>query len=51
MFHKRYIRSVILMLFLSEGQAGEAWEPSKTAVFFGISRNTGQHKERQLSGN
>jgi len=28
-------------ILLSEGQEGQAWEPAKMAVFFGISESTG----------
>jgi hypothetical protein len=39
-FHQCSI--LILILLLSEGQVGEAWEPSKKAMLFRISWSTGQ---------
>jgi hypothetical protein len=42
-YHQRYILISILILFLSEGQVGEAWEPSNKAMSFRISGSTGQN--------
>jgi hypothetical protein len=45
-FHQCSILSFILILILSEGQAGEAWEPSHKAVLFWISVGGGGRGHR-----
>ena len=41
-FHKLFVLIFISITILSEGQAGEAWEPSKRQYFFLIPGSTGQ---------